>query len=78
MAHDENSRFSVQTGQDQLWDQEGIMTEKELLCVLIDRYTDLQRIKTAPDKEKEIRYQIAAVKAKLEAFDIETEILDVR
>lgn len=54
------------------------MTENELLCVLIDRYNDLQRIKTAPDKEKEIRYQIAIVKAKLEAFGIEAETLDVR
>lgn len=53
------------------------MTEKEQIAILIDQYTDLQRIKAAPDKDKEIAYQIKATKAKLEAMGIVTEDLDM-
>ena len=45
--------------------------------MLIDSYTNLQRIKSAPDKEKEVEYQIKTVKAKLEALGIVTEDLDI-
>ena len=54
-----------------------IMTEKEQIAILIDQYTDLQRIKAASDKEKEIAYQIKAAKAKLEAMGVVTENLDI-
>ena len=53
------------------------MTEKEQTTMLIDSYTNLQRIKSAPDKEKEVEYQIKTVKAKLEALGIVTEDLDI-
>ncbi len=53
------------------------MTEKEQIAFLIDQYTDLQRIKVANDREKEIDYQIRATKAKLEAMGIVTEDLDI-
>lgn len=53
------------------------MTEKEQIAFLIDQYTDLQRIKVADDKEKEIEYQIRATKAKLEAMGIVTEDLNI-
>lgn len=53
------------------------MTEKEQMTMLIDNYTDLQRIKSAVDKEKEIDYQIKTVKAKLEALGVVTEDLDM-
>lgn len=53
------------------------MTEKEQIAILIDQYTDLQRIKAAQDKDKEIAYQIKATKAKLEAMGIVTEDLDI-
>lgn len=53
------------------------MSDKEQLTMLIDIYTDLQRIKSAEDREKEIDYQITAAKAKLEAFGIVTENLDI-
>lgn len=53
------------------------MTEKEQIAFLIDQYTDLQRIKVADDKEKEIDYQIRATKAKLEAMGIVTEGLNI-
>lgn len=53
------------------------MTEKEQIAILIDQYTDLQRIKTAVDKEKEVNYQLRATKAKLEAMGIVTEDLNL-
>ena len=53
------------------------MTEKEQIAILIDQYTDLQRIKAAADKDKEIAYQNKATKAKLEAMGIVTEDLDI-
>ena len=53
------------------------MTEKEQIAILIDQYTDLQRIKAAEDKEREVAYQIRATKAKLEAIGIVTEDLNI-
>lgn len=53
-------------------------TEKEMINNLIDKYTDLQRIKKASDLEKEVDYQIAITKAKLESFGIITENLDMK
>ena len=53
------------------------MTEKEQAALLIDSYTNLQRIKAAHDKDTEIEYQIKATKAKLEALGIVTENLDI-
>ena len=53
------------------------MTEKEQITMLIDNYTDLQRILTAEDQNKEILYQIKATKAKLAALGISTEDLDI-
>lgn len=54
------------------------MTEKEQIAILIDQYTDLQRIKAAADKEKEVEYQIRTTKAKLEAMGIVTEDLNIQ
>lgn len=53
------------------------ITEKEQIAILIDQYTDLQRIKAAENKEKEIEYQIKTTKAKLEAMGIVTEDLNI-
>ncbi|MBR6158613.1 MAG: hypothetical protein IKQ27_16810 [Lachnospiraceae bacterium] len=53
------------------------MTEKEQAALLIDTYTNLQRIKSADDKDKEIEYQIKATIAKLQALGIVTEDLDI-
>ena len=52
------------------------MTEKEQATALMDKYVDLQRIKTAVDRDNEIEYQIRTTKAKLEALGIVTENLD--
>lgn len=51
---------------------------KEVNAMLIDIYTNLQRIKSAEDRDKEIDYQIKAAKAKLEASGVVTEDLDIR
>ena len=54
------------------------MTDREQTAMLIDIYTNLQRIKSAEDRDKEIDYQIKAAKAKLEASGVATEDLDIR
>ncbi len=51
------------------------MTEKGPAIILMDKYIDLQRIKAANDREKEIQYQLRTTKAKLEALGIVTEKL---
>ena len=54
-----------------------IHSPAQTMSMLIDIYTNLQRIKSASDRDKEIDYQIKAAKAKLEAFGIVTEDLDI-
>lgn len=53
------------------------MTEKMQATFLIDKFIDLQRIKAANDREKEILYQLKTTKAKLEALGIVTEDLNI-
>ena len=53
-------------------------TEKEMITSLIDKFTDLQRIKKSPDLEKEVDYQLKITKAKLESFGIITEDLELQ
>lgn len=53
------------------------MTEKEQAAIMIDIYTDLQRIQKAEDKDKELSDQLRKAKAKLEAFGIVTENLTI-
>ena len=53
-------------------------TEKEMINNLIDKFTDLQRIKKSPNLEKEVDYQIKVTKAKLESFGIITEDLEIK
>lgn len=60
-----------------LWEEVYDMSDKTNVTELIDEYVKLQRIKHAPDRDKEIDYQIAVVKAKLDAFGIVTEKLDI-
>ena len=52
-------------------------SDKEMINNLIDNYTSLQRIKKAPDTEKELDYQLKILKAKLESFGIVTTDLDL-
>ncbi len=51
------------------------ITEKEQAAIMIDIYTDLQRIQKAEDKDKELSNQLRKAKAKLEALGIVTENL---
>lgn len=53
------------------------MNEKEMINSLIDKYTDLQRIKKSSDLEKEVDYQLRITKAKLESFGIITSDLEM-
>lgn len=39
------------------------MTEKEQATILMDKFIDLQRIKAAQDRDKEILYQLKTTKA---------------
>lgn len=51
------------------------MTEKELITTMIDKYTDLQRIKKANGNHEnsELDYQLKVIKNKLSALGIPTE-----
>lgn len=51
------------------------MTEKELITVLIDKYTDLQRIKRANNgvENQELEYQIKVTIAKLSSLGVSVE-----
>lgn len=51
------------------------MTEKELITIMIDKYTDLQRIKKANGdyENAELDYQLKVIKNKLSALGIPTE-----
>ena len=44
---------------------------------LIDEYVRLQRIKTAPDRDGEIDFQIRVLKAKLKIYGVITKDLDI-
>lgn len=51
------------------------MTEKELITILIDKYTDLQRIKKAngDTKNAELDYQLKVTVAKLSSLGVSVE-----
>ena len=53
------------------------MTEKELITVLIDKYTDLQRIKKENGEvvNTELEYQIKTTVAKLASMGVNVEDL---
>lgn len=53
------------------------LTEKQQATILMDKFIDLQRIKTAADREREIEYQLRTTKAKLKALGIVTEALTI-
>ncbi|MDE7430853.1 MAG: hypothetical protein K2N34_02915 [Lachnospiraceae bacterium] len=51
------------------------MTDKELVTITIDRYTDLQRIKreNGNQENKELDYQIKVTTAKLSSLGVNVE-----
>lgn len=54
------------------------MQDKELLALLIDNYSNLQRILSTDNPKEEAEYQLQLVKAKLESMGIVTSKLDKR
>lgn len=55
------------------------MNEKEMINVLIDKFTDLQRIKKSNvgHVNEELEYQLKATRAKLQTFGVVTEDLEL-
>jgi hypothetical protein len=53
-------------------------TDKELATSLIERYLNLQRIKCAEDKDREINNQLTSVKAQLEVCGVNIEELKIQ
>lgn len=55
------------------------MNEKEMINVLIDKFTDLQRIKKSNGGHvnEELEYQLKATRAKLQTFGVVTEDLEL-
>ena len=51
------------------------MNDKETITTLMDELSNIRRIQFADDKDKEIEYQVAQLKAKLEACGVNTEKL---
>lgn len=51
------------------------MTDKELVAITIDRYTDLQRIKreNGTQENRELDYQIKVITAKLSSLGVNVE-----
>lgn len=51
------------------------MTREELISIIIDKYTDLQRIKQANggNENKELDYQIKVTTAKLSSLGVSVE-----
>ena len=54
------------------------MEEMELKDQVITEFVNLQRIKAAADKEKEIAYQEKILKARLQSLGIPTSVLETR
>ena len=54
------------------------MNELELKEQAIREFVNLQRLKTAIDREKEIAYQEKILRARLQAFGIPTDELELK
>ncbi len=62
--------------EDSIVEEDREMTEKELKDQTIREYVNIQRIKHAEDKEKELEYQEKVLKARLQSLGVPTEDLD--
>lgn len=56
----------------------GDMNELELKEQAIKEFVNLQRLKTATDRDKELEYQEKVLKARLQALGIPTEDLEIK
>ena len=71
------TQSSAQKKQPPLWKEVSDMSDKEQMSMLIDIYTDLQRIKSAEDRDKESTTRLKRQKRRSEAFGVVTENLDI-
>ena len=55
----------------------GIMIKEEMINQIIEEHTKIQRIIKAPDQQKEIEDQRRILEAKLQAFGVVTEKLEI-
>ena len=55
----------------------GIIMKEELVNQIIEEYTKIQRIIKAADQQKEIENQKRILEAKLQAFGVVTEKLEI-
>lgn len=60
-----------------LWKEVEDVTDKELTTMLISKFSELQQIKVAQDRDKELERQITVAKAQLEALGVVTETLEL-
>ncbi len=54
------------------------MNELELKEQAIKEFVNLQRLKTAVDRDKELEYQEKVLKARMQALGIPTEDLEIK
>ena len=54
------------------------MNEKELKDQIITEFVNLQRVKSAADRDAEIAYQEKVLRARMQSFGIATEDLEIK
>lgn len=54
------------------------MNEKELRDQIIKEFVNLQRVKSATDRDAEIAYQEKVLRARMQSFGIATEDLELK
>ena len=54
------------------------MNEKELKDQIITEFVNLQRVKSAVDRDAEIAYQEKVLRARMQSFGIATEDLEIK
>ena len=57
---------------------EDTMNEKELKDQVIKEFVNLQRVKSAPNRDAEIAYQERVLKARMQSLGIATEELEIK
>ena len=57
---------------------EDTMNEKELKDQVIKEFVNLQRVKSAPDRDADIAYQERVLKARMQSLGIATEELEIK
>ena len=55
-----------------------VMNEKELKDQVIKEFVNLQRVKSAQDRDAEIAYQERVLKARMQSLGISTEELELK